>query len=62
MGTSNWNRYRRDASIYNALEKRSDENILFSPNWWRAMWKIQATTLVWYPAAKKNGLRMKDIR
>ena len=47
--------------VKNILNKKTDKNILFSPNWSRTLWKIQSTLFVWYPRAKKNGLKFKDI-
>ena len=47
--------------VKNILNKKNDKNILFSPNWPRILWKIQSTLFMWYPRAKKNGLKLKDI-
>ena len=45
----------------NLLNKKTATDILFSPNWSRVIWRIQSTLLVWYPRAKKNNLKMRDI-
>lgn len=45
----------------NVLGRRSGENILVSPNWPRLCWRIQSSTLVWYPRAKANGLSKKEM-
>lgn len=47
--------------VKNILNKEGDKNILFSPNYYRPLWKIQSTLFVWYPRAKRNGLRLRDI-
>lgn len=46
----------------NILTRKSDTDILISPNWSRTLWKIQGTLFVWYPRAKANGLKLKDIK
>ena len=53
--------YAMKSLAKNILDQKSDKDILISPNWPRIMWKIQATFLVWYPCAKKNGLKLRDI-
>lgn len=39
----------------------SGKDLLISPNWSRFLWKIQASLFVWYPRAKKNGLKRHDL-
>lgn len=36
-------------------------DLFVSPNWSRFLWKIQASLFVWYPRAKKNGLKKCDL-
>ena len=48
-------------SLANNIQKKSsNESILFSPNFPRFAWKYSGT-FYWNAAAKKNGLRKKDI-
>lgn len=47
--------------VNNLLNKKTGTDILFSPNWPRALWRIQSTLFVWYPRAKQNGLKLRDI-
>ena len=37
------------------------KDLFISPNWPRLLWKIQASLLYFYPLAKKNGLKKKDL-
>lgn len=46
----------------NVLGKKSEKDIFISPNWSRILWKIQASLLVWYPRAIKNGLKSRDLK
>lgn len=36
-------------------------DLFVSPNWPRLLWKIEASLFVWYPRAKKNGLKRRDL-
>lgn len=46
----------------NILSLNQGENLFVSPNWPRFLWKIQASLCVWYPRAKKNGLKRKELK
>lgn len=56
-------------SIFNVLEcfsanimgKKAGEDIYFSPDWPRWLWKIQASFCVWYPRARANKLTKRDL-
>lgn len=48
--------------VCNILSLSKGEDLFISPNWPRFLWKIQASLFVWYPRAKKNGLKRKEIR
>lgn len=50
-----------EALTDNLLNRRSDENLYLSPNWSRALWRLQSSSAVWLPRAKKNGLKRKDL-
>ncbi len=41
---------------------KSGEDILFSPNWPRFAWRYMATHSFWHKLAKKNGLKIRDIK
>lgn len=45
----------------NIQSKKSEADILVSPNWPRILWKIQSSLLVWYPRAKSNGLKRRTL-
>ena len=45
----------------NITSLSSGKDIFISPNWSRFLWKIQASLFVWYPRAKKNGLKKCDL-
>lgn len=45
----------------NILSKSTGDDILISPNWPRPLWKIQSSSSVWYPWAKANGLKKKEL-
>ncbi|MDE6252372.1 MAG: NAD(P)H-dependent oxidoreductase [Lachnospiraceae bacterium] len=42
-----------------ALDEGKD--LFISPNWPRLLWKVQASFYFFYPQAKKNGLKKKDL-
>ncbi len=45
----------------NIMAFSSGEDLFISPNWPRFLWRIQASLSVWYPRAKKNGLKRKNL-
>lgn len=45
----------------NIINRKSGKDILLSPNYPRLLWKIQASLMVWYPRAKSNGLKKKEL-
>lgn len=47
--------------VQNMQNKKSGKTLLISPNCPRSVWKLQSTLLVWYPRAKQNGLKWKDL-
>ena len=47
--------------VHHILSLSKGEDLFISPNWPRFLWKIQASLAVWYPRAKKNGLKKKEI-
>lgn len=46
----------------NILSLNQGEDLFISPNWPRFLWKIQASFCFWYPRAKKNGLKRKELK
>ncbi len=46
----------------NILSLNKGKDLFISPNWPRFLWKIQASLDFWYPRAKKNGLKRKDLK
>lgn len=46
----------------NVLSLKKEKDIFISPNWPRFLWKIQASLYVWYPRAKKNRLKRKELK
>lgn len=46
----------------NILSLNKGNDLFISPNWPRFLWKIQASLSVWYPRAKKNGLKRKNLK
>ena len=46
----------------NILTHSSAEDTFLSVNWPRFLWRIQASTLVWYPRARVNGLKKRELR
>ncbi len=46
----------------NILSLNQGEDLFIAPNWPRFLWKIQASLCFWYPRAKKNGLKKKELR
>lgn len=62
--------YGPNKNIGNALDElasniaalESGKDLFVSPNWVRFLWKIQASLFVWYPRAKKNGVKRKNLK
>lgn len=46
----------------NILSLSQEKDLFISPNWPRFLWKIQASLFFWYPCAKKNGLKRKELK
>ncbi len=46
----------------NILSLTQGEDLFIAPNWPRFLWKIQASLCFWYPRAKKNGLKRKELK
>lgn len=46
----------------NVSALKSGGDLFVSPNYPRFLWKISASLYFWYPKAKKNGLKRKEIR
>lgn len=46
----------------NILTQSIGTDRFISVHWPRFLWKIQASALVWYPRAKANGLKRKEMR
>ncbi|MEY8329600.1 hypothetical protein AALB81_09725 [Lachnospiraceae bacterium 48-33] len=46
----------------NILSLNQGEDLFIAPNWPRFLWKIQASLCFWYPRAKKNGLKRKELK
>lgn len=46
----------------NILSLNQGEDLFITPNWPRFLWKIQASLCFWYPRAKKNGLKRKELK
>ena len=46
----------------NIEARKGGEDVLFSPNWPRFAWRIQATHLYWHKRAKDNGVKIRDIK
>lgn len=46
----------------NIMSLNQGDDLFLSPNWSRFLWKIQASLCVWYPRAKKNGLKKKELK
>ncbi len=42
--------------------QKCGEDILFSPNWPRFAWRYNATHDFWHKNARKNGLKIRDIK
>lgn len=61
--------YGPNKNIGNALKEmacnienfESGNDIFISPNWPRFLWRIQASLSVWYPRARKNGLKRREL-
>lgn len=45
----------------NIMEKRTGDNMYFSPCWPKWLWKIQASFYMWYPRARTNKLLKRDL-
>lgn len=45
----------------NILLGKNGDDIMVSPNWPRPLWRIQSSTLVWYPRAKAIGVKRKEL-
>ncbi len=46
----------------NILSLNQGGDLFIAPNWSRFLWKIQASLCFWYPRAKKNGLKRKELK
>ena len=46
----------------NVLSLNKGKDLFVSPNWPRFLWKIQSSLDFWYPRAKKNGLKIKELK
>jgi hypothetical protein len=46
----------------NIKNRKCAPDILFSPNWPRFAWRYMATHKFWHPHAKKNGLKIHEIK
>lgn len=46
----------------NVLSQSSGKDLFLSPNWPRFLWKLQASWDVWYPRAKQNGVKKKQLK
>ncbi|MBD5082346.1 MAG: hypothetical protein HDT44_11370 [Ruminococcaceae bacterium] len=46
----------------NILSLSQGKDLFVSPNWPRFLWKIQSSLDFWYPQAKKNGLKRKELK
>lgn len=46
----------------NILSLNKGKDLFISPNWPRFLWKIQSSLNFWYPRAKKNGLKRKELK
>lgn len=46
----------------NVLSLNKGKDLFISPNWPRFLWKIQSSLDFWYPRAKKNGLKRKELK
>lgn len=45
----------------NIISRSTGKNIFVSPAWPRLLWKIQSSASFWYPRAKANGLKRKEL-
>lgn len=45
----------------NAVNGRAEADIYASPNWFRFLWRIEATFSVWLPRAKMNGVKLREL-
>ncbi|MCI8771735.1 MAG: hypothetical protein HFH73_11445 [Lachnospiraceae bacterium] len=46
---------------HNILSLDQGDDLFTSPNWPRLLWKIASSFIFWYPKAKKNGLKRKNL-
>ena len=46
----------------NVLSLNKGKDLFVSPNWPRFLWKIQSSLDFWYPRAKKNGVKRKELK
>lgn len=46
----------------NILSLNKGKDLFISPNWPRFLWKIQSSLDFWYPRAKKNGLKRRELK
>lgn len=46
----------------NILSLNKGKDLFISPDWPRFLWKIQSSLDFWYPRAKKNGLKRKELK
>ena len=47
---------------YHVLSLNKGKDLFISPNWPRFLWKMQSSSAFWYPRAKKNGLKRKELK
>lgn len=47
--------------VHNVQNRTGGANIYISPNWPRPLWKLQSSLFVWYPRAKQNGLKIREL-
>lgn len=45
----------------NAVNGRAEADIYASPNWFRFLWRIEATFSVWLPRAKMNKVKLREL-
>lgn len=46
----------------NILSLNKGENLFISPNFPRFLWKISASLYLWYPRAKRNGVKRRKLK
>ncbi|MDD6072261.1 MAG: NAD(P)H-dependent oxidoreductase [Clostridiales bacterium] len=47
--------------VHNVQNKTGGDCMYISPNWPRPLWKLQSSLFVWYPRAKQNGLKIREL-